>query len=328
MLFEHYLITRFNLPIFFTLRNGNKVSACSEEYLEHRFELFEKYCLPSVAQQSNKNFKWLILFDVNTPQKFKDRALAWKQSFEEIYPFYLDLSDYKEIPTEYINLYNEYANKTNQQSFAEIDNYPGEFVQRVVSPMFIKNCIKTLSSNVPDYYLTTRLDNDDAIHVDFIDSVQKMFLENQKVCLYNYRFGYGYDLRTKVVEKGDFGNSHFTTLVESSNNVFQSVFYWSHRYVGKFVQVVHLYNDLPMYVELIHDNNAGNKYYVHYRWLLWGYRNFEPSLFGYEFSLRPSLLRTLTYFFSYDAFAEHFMKYLRKFCKIVGITYFYHKIFK
>lgn len=66
---SHFVLTRFNIaspgreaPI----RN-------SPGWLERRFALFEQYCLPSMAAQTARDFVWLIYFDENTPQQFRNR---------------------------------------------------------------------------------------------------------------------------------------------------------------------------------------------------------------------------------------------------------------
>ena len=72
--FTHLLLTGFNM----------RISGCpglDPAWLSHRFELFDRFCYPSVRAQSNQNFKWLVFCDVDTPREFKDRLEAhaeWK----------------------------------------------------------------------------------------------------------------------------------------------------------------------------------------------------------------------------------------------------------
>jgi hypothetical protein len=70
MSFIHVITTRFNVPtsVWTVTRGGAK--PLSEEWLKDRFEIFQKYCLPSFKNQSNKNFIWLVFFDANTPKKY------------------------------------------------------------------------------------------------------------------------------------------------------------------------------------------------------------------------------------------------------------------
>ena len=69
MNFEHFIITRFNLPIYSKTKSGN-ISSTETKYLDNRFKLFMNYCLPSIKQQTCQNFKWLVLFDINTPDEY------------------------------------------------------------------------------------------------------------------------------------------------------------------------------------------------------------------------------------------------------------------
>jgi hypothetical protein len=64
--FTHYLITRFNVPVTNWEKDkaGNRV--LDQAWLDERFGLFRKYCVPTIANQFQKNFIWLIYCDVNT----------------------------------------------------------------------------------------------------------------------------------------------------------------------------------------------------------------------------------------------------------------------
>ena len=67
--FAHFLITRFNISTPFT---GN-TPILTDAWLTKRFELFEQFCFPSVAGQTNNNFQWIILFHPETPSHFMKR---------------------------------------------------------------------------------------------------------------------------------------------------------------------------------------------------------------------------------------------------------------
>lgn len=66
---SHVLLTRFNLP---TLGVESLVRA-RDGWLRERQVLFERYCLPSVKQQSERNFNWIIYFDIESPFWLKKR---------------------------------------------------------------------------------------------------------------------------------------------------------------------------------------------------------------------------------------------------------------
>lgn len=46
---QHFLLTRFNLLLWRQDKEGGKVR--TTKWLEHRFLLFEKYCLPSIKNK-------------------------------------------------------------------------------------------------------------------------------------------------------------------------------------------------------------------------------------------------------------------------------------
>jgi hypothetical protein len=75
-LFDHFIITRFNLrkKEWTTSRSNSLV--LTDEWLTNRMQLFETYCLPSVLGQRNTNFKWLVYFDTTTPDPVKERITA------------------------------------------------------------------------------------------------------------------------------------------------------------------------------------------------------------------------------------------------------------
>ena len=51
-------------------KNGNIVNDLN--WLKHRYYLFETFCFPSILSQTNKNFKWLVFFDKDTPSEYVD----------------------------------------------------------------------------------------------------------------------------------------------------------------------------------------------------------------------------------------------------------------
>ena len=67
MKYKHYILTRFNLGLYSD--NPYKVEN-PDKWMDTRIELFEKTAFPSIMKQTNKNFTWLMAFDINTPQKY------------------------------------------------------------------------------------------------------------------------------------------------------------------------------------------------------------------------------------------------------------------
>ncbi len=57
-------------------------------WLTARVRLFERFCLPSVAAQSKRDFTWLVYFDEGTPTEIRDRIEGWRQRCPQLLPVY------------------------------------------------------------------------------------------------------------------------------------------------------------------------------------------------------------------------------------------------
>ena len=123
------MLTRYNV------KRQNSQQIPDDEWMEQRFRLFKQYCLPSIINQTNQNFIWLIYFSSDT--KFE-----YKELIESISKFG------KLFHVNYVN--NQY--EMNQA---------------------VKKDIKKLLGENSQFVLTTRLDNDDALHKDAIKRIQK-----------------------------------------------------------------------------------------------------------------------------------------------------------
>lgn len=142
--YQHFLITRFNLKQDNWVNDKHSLPLLgeSENWLKKRFELFENFCLPSVKSQSNKNFKWFVYFSIDTPDPYKEIIKSIQFDFPIFFP--------KFIPS------------------------MNELVKSIKSDINIE--CEALNNSI---VITTRLDNDDALHEDFIKSIQSCILRNR-----------------------------------------------------------------------------------------------------------------------------------------------------
>jgi hypothetical protein len=84
--FEHLLLTRFNVTHHTLDKHGKRVN--TDQWMDHRFKLFETFCLPSVAGQSETNFQWLVFFHRDTPAKHRSRIDSYRELFHFV-PVYI-----------------------------------------------------------------------------------------------------------------------------------------------------------------------------------------------------------------------------------------------
>ena len=216
-MFQHYIITRFNLR-----RKDWKTTKGSEEvltkkWLKNRFILFENYCLPSVKSQKNQKFKWLIFLDKNTPSEYKEKISSY--NYHNLIPFYID----------------------GMESFLPS----------------IKDKIKEL--NVSDFIITSRLDNDDSLHCDYVDTVQSEF-NKQKFMAIDIIDGYGMQIGN-AVKLGKMRHLYnpYISLIESTANNFETVWFRGHTY-WKFEDRITRVKEKRSWLTIIHKENKKNKF--------------------------------------------------------------------
>lgn len=177
MPFTHYLITRFNIVqewFFHSTAENRRTAIQTPEWLQQRFMLFESYCLPSVMQQRNVDFQWLVLFNSETPDEYKEKIEAYERLFPAFTPLYL-------------------------QPYAD-------------EAAFVRSYIR-LHTTTP-YLITTRMDNDDMLHQDYLATIQQAFSKQQDVVI-NYKTGLQYDLLEQVMYRWDYDANHYFSRIES-----------------------------------------------------------------------------------------------------------------
>lgn len=97
--YKHFVITRFNIRANYGCKlknpdNNPMKRILDEDYLKERFSIFEKYTLPSMKQQTNQNFTWLILFHKNTPDSFKKKIKKLNREIDFIDLYFGDEEEF------------------------------------------------------------------------------------------------------------------------------------------------------------------------------------------------------------------------------------------
>ena len=99
-----YIITRFTILDYSHKEWKTVLRKSSEEYesylfskerLDYKFTSFEKITLPSVVNQTNKNYVWEIYTSEYLPVEYKDRLLALVSKHKNIKVFFV--KSFKEI---------------------------------------------------------------------------------------------------------------------------------------------------------------------------------------------------------------------------------------
>jgi hypothetical protein len=238
MFFHHFILTRFNLPLWTEDKCGCHINRVS--WLEERMSLFEKYCLPSVIGQTNHNFTWILLCDEKTPEEYRERIKGYKRQLPLI---------------ELIQVEENYA-----------WDFPNIFSEVVSSMLELKG------ANDGDVCVTTQLDNDDAINKDYVDFIQRYVsdkkerfdsLSGSNPLFLSFDYGLQYFVGLNMATKVRYSNNHFMTCVEKINGGRLACVYGygSHFLLEKEygVYVEHIVERTKsMWCEIIHYSNVDN----------------------------------------------------------------------
>lgn len=226
-MFKHLLITRFNLknPEWKQLTKNNE-SLLDDSWMNERLELFANYCFPSVSNQTNQNFEWLLYFDSTTSEIHKSKI------------------------AEII------GNKTNIKTF---------FIDGM--PVFNESIIKYVEENIStEYLITSRIDNDDCIHKDFINEIQKHFDKQDFLAIDNIE---GYTLQIEpnfILGKKEHIFNPFISLIEKNNQP-KTVWHYVHNMWKKEPQLIHV-TEKRLWLSVIHGKNKVNEFdgYGNIKW--------------------------------------------------------------
>lgn len=217
--FKHYLITRFNVKVDSWVETKNGEAVLDTKWLEHRFYLFETYCLPSVKNQINQNFQWCIFFDPDTPEFYKNKIKDIAMLYPRIYIIYITGNH----------------QLLDRLKSIIIENTPEEY----------------------PFVITTRLDNDDLLHKGFINAIQELYepINNTIIDIpKGYKIGIEY---TKVKIK-DYANNFnpFISLIENKENL-RTIISRMHKDWENNAELKTIDNR-RLWVELIHSKNKVN----------------------------------------------------------------------
>jgi hypothetical protein len=223
--YKHYILTRFNAGLY-----SNPISVPPrlknlDDWLKHRLILFEKFTLPSMMNQSCQNFSWMLLVDKLTPEKFIYRIENF--GYSNIRICYTSTDIYS--PT-----------ISNTQMWG-IDTYE--------------------HSNLN--IITTRIDNDDAFHVDFVKEIQRKYaklVNESKPFIISFPLGYVIDLKVNQIISYGYRRNNCLSLVASCNKKnFMSVFCCSPPGLFSKYKTFFVHKSEPYWLIIIHSQNLGTQ---------------------------------------------------------------------
>ena len=216
-MFQHFVVTRFNLLLPAVEQAKGSTPILDDNWMTNRLALFEQYCFSSLKAQSNQNFTWLVFFDIHTDEKFRAKINSFQDEFSSFVPIFIDGMD------------------------AYLPAIKKEIVERLTTP----------------YLITSRVDNDDCLHEDYIEEVQKQF-DQQDFLAIDFVDGYTLQIEPTVrLAYRSHVHNPFISLIEKAENF---VTVWSRKRHGHWSKVKKLkpVRNKRMWMSVIHVENATN----------------------------------------------------------------------
>lgn len=212
---HHTLISRFNLAtpgreVAFRARPG---------WLAERFALFERYCLPSVADQTCQDFDWIVFFDDQTP----DWARARAEQLQSVRPFHA-----------------LYTPLFDNDGWARA-------VRAVAGPAQAGRLI-----------VTSNLDNDDALGFDFIERVQKAARAHFRGRRFAINVPDGYVLADRAIYAHRHLQNAFTNMAEPDDEAMATTMTIRHMELFDHVEVVQAHGAAG-WLQVVHGGNVSNR---------------------------------------------------------------------
>ena len=232
---NHFILTRFNVRLYPKDKKGN--NTLTPEWLEHRFQLFERYTLPSLSAQTCKDFKWIVLIDRETPQAYKERL-------------------------------EECVERCPNLHIIRVRSDKGYLSTQVFREVIQRDMKEAHGENYKDgQVLTTWMDNDDALAIDFVERVQQEAarLSVKRPTFIVFHYGLQYFTQREVAVRHRFKNNHFISLIEVllPDDLPKTVFgYGNHWYVYSFDKQCDIHQvankDKAAWIEVVHNRNVAN----------------------------------------------------------------------
>lgn len=204
----------------FNLQYKESTQNLSVEWLEERIQLFQTYTLPSIQAQTNQNFEWLILIDARTPDSIYQRL--------------------QNITNSYIHLV-----RVEAQGDEALNAYYRSLAHEL--------------GKGHDMLISTRLDSDDCLAVNFTDAITKFIQAKSVPYAVSFSTGLQYFSRKGWNFRITYPSNHFLTIFEQGDSA-QSALGYDHTRIDEYMPLIIGDKTRPMWTEIVHGGNIANNY--------------------------------------------------------------------
>jgi hypothetical protein len=194
--------------------NGEIRALPGKQWLLDRIRLFEARCFPTVANQTNQDFRWLIFFDPETPEE--------------------GLAELRRIIGDRPNIHLRFCPIWTKSAFVA--------------------AIRDTAAAPLQWLLSTRLDNDDGWHEQFVDRLQAEVRPGVREFL---NFSSGYIVSGGRTYLYRHPSNAFISLSEAPEPI-DTPFAISHERLGELAPIRQI-DDGPAFYQMVHGGNFSNK---------------------------------------------------------------------
>ncbi|MDB4160800.1 putative rhamnosyl transferase [Bacteroidia bacterium] len=280
--YKHFIITQFNLRNFPKSENNEYEKWVN--WTRNRIILFKKYCLPSVLNQSEKDFTWLLYLDSETPQEFLG--------------FIDEMNEYPNIEVFLCSGAEGFQNHYMDAAYQKIDKDTR-------------------------WIVTSRMDNDDAVHRNMVKIIQQE-LEFKHGYLVSLASGYVFDESRKKMAHYFYPMSPFLTIVEDSKvakGIFEKGHtIWPNlrlriykeiwvEWFSKKSRMVRFVLCQPLWLQVVHQTNVSNSFFRG----LPVVRSKSLENFGMDLETTPSKWAETSKYINYVYWKRYFKSTIVKF---------------
>ena len=219
-----FINTRFNIVLMGAKELMDKAGAPTRtpEWLERRFDLFERICLPSLRAQTHQDFQWLVFFSDDTPEPFLTRTKELHRAFPQFIPCFLEANT------------------------IQVRRFRAEVLKRIGSE--------------DSHLITARIDNDDAFNRTYIERLRAEF-RGQDDEIINFMNGMQYDADLGVAADLRKPSNPFIARIERLvDGKVRTVVDLTHDKAMHTGLVRDVSTLVPMWLQTIHSGNVLNRF--------------------------------------------------------------------
>jgi len=190
----------------------------SVEWLQRRFALFEAFCLPSMRMQSELGFEWLLFYDAGLASTWQDRLRGYAAEWPAVVPVPID------TPWNHFTAHDAVRSRVPQEC---------------------------------RWVLTSRLDNDDAVAVDYN---ARLRAHARRLARGAVVFDWGFNLAGQAVYVQPLLRGPFASTISEVGGEKRMLTVWDHEHeqLDQVMPVVHLGRPCA-WIQVVHGDNLANR---------------------------------------------------------------------